>query len=274
MMQEAIGLAMPQGEALKPSPGDTVIIDGVEVCAVCGEPRTKRINWAGREMVVPCACACIVEAERKKAEREEAQERIRRIDRLRGLSMMPGKYRQSTFANSRDGGKAIKIARGYVDNWPKMEREQQGLLFFGPVGTGKSYAASCIANELLDREVPVLVTSIIKVLAIDNDDSNMIRASVRAARLVIIDDLGAERSTDYACEQTFDFIDTVIREGKPMIVTTNLTMRDMVEEKNLKKKRVYDRVLEVCCPVAVDGKSRRMESAARRQAEVRKLLGG
>ncbi len=47
----------------------------------------------------------------------------------------------------------------YVDNWEKMQRNHIGCLFWGPVGTGKSYAAGCIANDLLKREVTVKMTN-------------------------------------------------------------------------------------------------------------------
>ena len=50
-------------------------------------------------------------------------------------------------------------AKSYVDNWEEMKRNHIGCLFWGPVGTGKSYIAGCIANELLKREVTVKMTN-------------------------------------------------------------------------------------------------------------------
>ena len=50
-------------------------------------------------------------------------------------------------------------ARAYVENWKEAYKNNTGLLLFGDVGTGKSFFAGCIANALLDRDVPVLMTN-------------------------------------------------------------------------------------------------------------------
>ena len=48
-------------------------------------------------------------------------------------------------------------ARAYVENWKGAYKSNIGLLLFGDVGTGKSFLAGCIANALLDQDVPVLI---------------------------------------------------------------------------------------------------------------------
>ena len=45
--------------------------------------------------------------------------------------------------------------RTYADHWPEAFKCNVGLLLFGDVGTGKSFAAGCVANALLDRDIPV-----------------------------------------------------------------------------------------------------------------------
>ena len=49
-------------------------------------------------------------------------------------------------------------------NWKEAYRNNTGLLLFGDVGTGKSFFAGCIANALLDRDVPVLMTNFPTIL--------------------------------------------------------------------------------------------------------------
>ena len=46
-------------------------------------------------------------------------------------------------------------AHAYVENWKEAYKSNIGLLLFGDVGTGKSFLAGCIANALLDQDVPV-----------------------------------------------------------------------------------------------------------------------
>ena len=99
----------------------------------------------------------------------------------------------------RDSG-AIRIAKEYVANWQKMKQNYMGYLFWGPVGTGKSYLAACIANALLEQEVTVKMTNfntILNDLFAAEDKTGYIKALNRY-ELLIIDDLGVERSSEYA----------------------------------------------------------------------------
>ena len=85
-----------------------------------------------------------------------------------------------------------------------MEKTGQGLLLWGDVGTGKTFIAGCIANALLDRGIPVLMTNFSRVLMrlTSNiaEDKNAFLDGLDAFRLLVIDDLGIERNTDFAQE--------------------------------------------------------------------------
>ncbi len=83
----------------------------------------------------------------------------------------------------------------------------------------------------------------------------------------IIDDLGVERSTEYAMEQMFFVIDSRYRSRRPMIITTNLKLSELKNPPDLAHARIYDRILERCAPILFDGKNFREENAgATRQA--------
>lgn len=247
-------------------------------CSVCGEPLEKRIVWAGREMTVACRCDCQMKQEEARRQREEEEERRRRIARVRTLSMMPGKYEKATFEASvktKDNAKAFSIAQKYAESFRSMERENQGLLIYGPVGTGKSYVAACIANHLMDLEVPVIMTSVVRILDSQWEDREAaIKEAIRSARLLIIDDLGAERETDFAMERVYSLIDDRVRSCAPMIVTTNIPVKEMLHTQDIRKKRIFDRILEVCFPVEMVGTSMRLQFAAKRQNEMRRFLEG
>ena len=89
--------------------------------------------------------------------------------------------------------------------------------------------------------------------------------------LLIIDDLGAERSTEYAVENVFNVIDRRYRTGKPLIITTNLHIDTMRNETSIDKKRIYDRVFEMCVPVQMKGTSKRKASADNKIKLLREL---
>lgn len=110
----------------------------------------------------------------------------------------------------------MKLARKYVDSFPEMIRKSAGLLLWGDVGTGKTYMAACIANALIEQEYTVKMTNfatIINDLFASEDKNEYIECLMRCS-LLIIDDLGAERSTEYAVENVFNVIDRRYRTGK------------------------------------------------------------
>ena len=97
--------------------------------------------------------------------------------------------------------------------------------------------------------------------------------SLNKYTLLIIDDLGAERKTEYMVEHVFNIIDSRYRSGLPMIITTNLTADELKKPQAIEYSRIYDRVLERCHPVKVEGVSRRRESLKNDFADIQKKLG-
>ena len=150
---------------------------------------------------------------------------------------------------------AIREVSAYVDHWPEAFKQNIGLLLFGDVGTGKSFAAGCVANSLLDQNIPVLMTNFPSILDRLGDYD-----------LLIIDDLGVERSTGYAMEQMFSIVDSRYRSGKPLIVTTNLKLDELKHPPDLAHARIYDRILERCAPILFAGKNFREDNAASTKA--------
>ena len=147
---------------------------------------------------------------------------------------------------------------------------------FGDVGTGKSFFAGCIANALLDRDVPVLMTNFPTILnrltGMFSEDRADFIASFDEYDLLIIDDLGVERSTEYAMEQMFFVIDSRYRSRRPMIITTNLKLSELKNPPDLAHARIYDRILERCAPILFDGKNFREENAGATRRAAKDLV--
>ena len=89
---------------------------------------------------------------------------------------------------------------------------------------------------------------------------------------LIIDDLGAERSTDYALEKVYNIVDSRYRAKKPLILTTNLSMDEMKDTADLRYGRIYDRIFELCYPMQFVGPSWRRREATRRFNDMKALL--
>ncbi len=167
-------------------------------------------------------------------------------------------------------------ARDYAEKWDDFSREGIGLLLFGNVGTGKSYAAGCIANALIDRMISVLYVDMTDVVNRMQGNFGADRDSylkrITRPDLLILDDLGAERNTSYGKERVFDIVNRRLLSRKPMIITTNIALSVMQKATDLDDRRIYDRVLEVCVPVLFDGENFRRGNAAENLKKATRIL--
>ena len=259
--------------------------DGLIHCKKCkGQRQTVVPNFGKPGYFMPrCVCQCQREAEeqRQAAEEqrqaaEERQRRMERIKRRKAQGLQERYLYDYTFANDNGQNPLLDKARAYVENWKEAYRNNTGLLLFGDVGTGKSFFAGCIANALLDRDVPVLMTNFPTILTrltgMFSEDRAAFIASLDEYDLIIIDDLGVERSTDYAMEQMFFVIDSRYRSRRPMIITTNLKLSELKNPPDLAHARIYDRILERCAPILFDGKNFREENAGATKAAAKDLV--
>ena len=252
--------------------------DGLLHCKVCGEPRQTVIpNFGKPGYLTPrCVCPCQMAAERQRKQEEAQRERMDRIKRRKAQGLQDRYLYDYTFANDNGKNPLMDKARSYVEHWHEAYRNNTGLLLFGDVGTGKSFFAGCIANALLDRDVPVLMTNfptiLNKLTGMFSEDREDLIASLGTDDLLILDDLGVERSTDYSMEQMFHVVDCRYRSRKPMIVTTNLKLDEIKNPPDLAHARIYDRILECCAPILFAGKNFREERAAVTKATAKQIV--
>lgn len=269
------------------NPGDYEDEEGLLVCGVCGEQRQKFIDFAApteddpnhtKKLKVATMCRCEREVEERRKREKQNEEDMERIRKLKKASLMDEKLSGATFRNfkpTKYNARNLKLCQRYAEKFDLMLEKNQGLLFWGDVGTGKSFAAACIANYLLERKIPVIMTSFVKLLEViqaSREEEPAILNRLGYAKLVIFDDLGAERGTDYALEKVYNIIDSRYRKSLPMILTTNLTIEEMKRDMDIRYSRIYDRIFEICYPIQFTGPSWRKTEASRRFDEMKKLL--
>lgn len=265
-------------EANPALPDDYVNEKGLLICGHCGTPKEAMIPFLdGKLRKVPVACTCKRKAYEKEQEELRRMEVQRRIRELRRQGIGDTICQTWTFANDRGyNPEQMRICQRYVEQWAKVRSENIGLLLYGGVGAGKSYAAYCIANALIDKGIFVLATSLPKLLSSiqsNYGDQSEVLKDIEEAELVVIDDMGVERASSFGQEKVFEVMDTRIKSGRPLIITTNLAQKDF-KEAGLAYRRIYDRILGVCHPVEFPGKSLRMQAAKERREEIKRLLEG
>ena len=247
--------------------------NGLLYCAVCKEPVQTRIHIFGTERIVRCACSCKI----KEAEAYKEMKRLEEVERNRRICFSETNMANWTFKN--DDGNNMQLSeamKNYVKNFTDFRKSGKGLLLHGTVGTGKTYFAACIANSLLDDGYKVLMTNFARVT---NQIQGMFDGkqefidSLNRYSLLILDDLGAERKSEFMQEMVFNIIDSRYRSGLPMIITTNLTIDEIKKPQEVCYSRIYDRIIERCFPVEVSGNSRRRQNVRDTYFDVKEKLG-
>ena len=246
--------------------------DGLLHCTVCGGPRQCVITLFGEQKVVRCDCGC------RRREDEAAKEVLRKqaIERHRRDCFRGSEATRCRFENDNGHNPELSTtARKYVENFAEYRRKGKGLVLYGPVGTGKSYTAACIANALIDEGYRAVMTNLPEVgrEALGTFEKERYFYSLVDCDLLVLDDLGVERRGEYMDETVFGVIDAWYRSGVPLIVTTNLSADELSKTADISQKRVYDRILEQCLPVHVDGISQRRGNARQAWRAMRTDLG-
>lgn len=264
--------------AVSKSNGDYYGKDGLLYCGKCHTPKeaffAKNFVLMGKNRH-PVDCRC------RKMEREQQEVAIRQqkhnelVRRLKAGGFSDTAMLDWNFENDDGRAPQMHYAHRYVEQWQTMRAENLGLLLWGGVGTGKSFLAGCIANALMEQEVPVRMTNFARILNELNGSlsgRNDIVDRLCRYPLLIIDDFGMERGTDYGLEQVFHVIDTRYRSNKPLIATTNRPLDELKKPTDTAHSRIYDRLLSMCVPIRFTGVNFRQETAKRKMETMKKLL--
>lgn len=239
-------------------PEKEYIKDGHAYCKVCHERKDgKPIQMLNRPMIFKMACRCDRDREVKEKEREKQME-IERLKRNCFNSIIQWAY---TFENYQgEENQSLIIAKNFVKDYEEMKKENIGLLFYGSVGSGKTYLACSIANALIEQyQIGVKIRNFAQIInelqksSFDFDKNAYIESLVNTS-VLILDDLGIERDTSYAKEQVYNIVNNRYLKQKPTIFTTNLsydTIQNCMD--SVEYQRIYSRIIEMCIPVMVVG---------------------
>ena len=260
----------------KEAVNDYVGEDGLLHCGVCHEPKEERIP---ERLILPGGpdkhsrlCACDRTQWEKDRQTNEARRHAQETERLRINCFADICQYDMTFEASKVSVRQLETCRRYALNWDKVRENNFGLLLWGDVGTGKSYLAACIANALIEKELSVRMLNFGQILNAGFEEKAHILENISSYDLLILDDFGMERNTEYGQEIVFQVIDNRYQSRKPMIITTNLSLQTLKTPKDLEHKRIYGRILEVCIPVHFDGENLREKIRLSKIKEFRKLI--
>lgn len=256
------GIERKAADRIKAEQGDYYGDDGLLYCGKCNTPKQCRVKVFDKERTPFCLCKCEVEKRDRAEDERRRVEFEKRVKELRRAGFPDDEMQNWTFDKDDHANEHItSVARKYVENFDTMRENGKGLLFYGTVGTGKTFAAACIANALIDKGLPCLVTNFARLINTISGvyDKQEYIDGLNRFTLLVIDDLATEADTEYRNEIVFNVIDSRYRAGLPFIVTTNLTAQELKSSAEIRKQRIYSRLFERCIPLEVKGSDRRRD---------------
>jgi DNA replication protein DnaC len=157
--------------------------------------------------------------------------------------------------------------RAFIRNIDDNLEEGRGFWFFGDVGTGKTSLAMLVSRSALEAGRSVAIYSMPRLLADiketyeDRSERSYMQLFERlcSVDLLHIDDLGAEKRTEWVLEQLYAIVNERWQEQKSMVVTTNLL--DPEELRAQIGARTVSRVTEMCVQIPIMGRDRRQAAS-------------
>lgn len=257
-------------------------VDGILYCGKCHtskeilvpEEQARQLGLRSNLFSVRCACSR-AKLEEKDARAQELAHR-KKVEQLKKDCFgTADAMREWTFENDDGSNPKMEYIHNFVDSWEEVCEKGLGLLIWGGIGTGKSFAAACIANALIEQGVSVIMMKLSDYIDSPQEERQALLKQMGNCKLLIIDDFGVEYNHEYVQKEIYKVIDHRYENGKPLIITTNLPLSVFDNPENDNEKRVFSRLQEMCSQrILFDGEDRRKIIAEDKRAEMTALLTG
>lgn len=179
-----------------------------------------------------CKCS---EPDEEEKQRQEKQRRRRILRERFKNAELPKRFRDKSLDDfdDSDNPEALKVARRFIDVWPDQLESGSGIYFHGPSSTGKSHLAYSIGKEIMRQgygDVLIMPASrMIRELKPNNpeEDRKHREEMLFSVDLLVLDDVGRSRTTEWVTEQIMDIVDERYLEMKPTIFTSNYSIDEL-----------------------------------------------
>jgi DNA replication protein DnaC len=250
--------------------------DGLLYCTKCHTRRCTKEPMQPFGKRMPVVCECMKEAERKEEERKAQEEKLRKLDRLRGASLLGDRYKDTTFDKTdlerpEDFQRAYQRCRKYCQIPDQALEQGYGLYIYGEGGTGKTHLTAGMCNELVAKMRQCLFTNFFEISKLirstwnGNADSANVINRICEVDFLFLDDLGTEALTkngedNWLQGQVFDIINKRYNNKKPTIFSSNYSLNELITDRGMMKKTV-DRIGEMSTAmVKLSGESYRRKN--------------
>lgn len=245
-------------------------VTGLLMCGKCKTPKQSRID--GLDFIATVLCKCRREAVEAEEAAKAERERKERAEERRSACFRYSRVKRQTFDNDDSPDSDVsKACREYADNFVVRREAGRGLVLFGNVGTGKSFYAAAICNRVIDQGFSASFRNLSdiapKLMSFNEEEQDDARYTLEHPDLIVFDDFGVERITDYMREGIQRAVNIRYETGKPMIFTTNYTANELKNQSELPEQRLLSRLYETCDFIRVSGADRRKAAYGERRSQ-------
>ena len=212
--------------------------------------------------------------QREKCKLKASYDSARKIEGLFKYAKIPKVFQNDTWNDyelTAENEKAVSAGK-----WLEKSHEGKGLLLFGSRGTGKTKLASIVTrskikqgHRVLFSSVPDLMQEIRSSFGKENGADELI-SEIRDVEVLVLDDLGAERTTEWVSEQIFNIVNHRLNKGLQTIITSNYSPEQLILRLSPKNRngegeddeqgyRIVSRIKDMCYVVNLTGEDRRMK---------------
>ena len=186
----------------------------------------------------------------------------------------------STFENykiTNKNKKAYENVKKYVEKLIKGTTNK-GLFTTGAYGVGKTYLASCIANEIIKNGKSVIFGTLIQLLDFIRDSYSDSEVSDKdylnlysSVDLLVIDDLGKEKPIEWVLEKLFLIVNNRYNNYLPIVITINYNRNQLRERLCINKNysivdSIISRLYEMCGGIEIKDDDHRMSDSLIRES--------
>lgn len=251
--------------------------DGLKYCGICNEALETLVPWPWGAKKETSMCRC--QKEKYQADMAALKTEATGLQIMRYTDInrrLNPSISDMTFEKDNGSQPKLSFCREYAKNFEDKMKRGSGLILLGSCGTGKTFGAGCILNSVLAQGHRALMISIEKIAEQAEEAGFEGKGEyfddLMNIPLLILDDLGTARETEYMMEITNRVVSDRDKSMKPLIVTTNISYEDIKNPRSDDWARIWSRINARAIPINFSGTDKRSESAAKLRDETRRQI--